>query len=196
MENCPSFKGEKVEQKSSLKFLGVNLDEHLTWKNHIEVICNKISKAIGIIYKARFLLPPKTRLSLYYSLIYPYIYYCNVICSSTYPSNLNRILLLQKRIVRIIANADYRAQTKPLFKRLKILDIYDLHTLCIANFMFEYHHNLLPSCFDNLFLRNNQVHKYGTRNSTNYYHIFVVQILRNLLSCIMAQKYGTLSPSI
>ena len=92
-----------LEQKKSLKFLGVFIDENRSLKTHIDYICNKVSKSIGIIYKSRFFLSSKTKLSLYYSLIYPYLHYCNIIWSSTYPSNLNRIFLLQKRIVRIIA---------------------------------------------------------------------------------------------
>ena len=144
------------------------IDEHLSWKSHIDIICNKISKAIGIIHKSRRILSSKIKLLLYYSLIYPYIYYGYFIWSSTYPTNLNRFLLLQKRIVRIIANVDYHVHTKQLFHDFKILDIFYQNTLCIASFMFEYHHQLLPPCFNNLFLRNNQVHHYSTRNSQNY----------------------------
>ena len=84
---------------------------------------------------------------LYYTLIYPYITYCNSTWSSTYVSNLNRIYYLQKRAVRAVTNSDYRAHTAPLFSKLKILDIFQINTLDIAKFMFRYHNNLLPPLY-------------------------------------------------
>ena len=65
-----------------------------------------------------------TKLPLYYTLIYPYITYSNLAWSSTYVSNLNGIFSLQKRAVRAINNADFRAHSTPLFLHLGILDIF------------------------------------------------------------------------
>lgn len=91
-------------------FLGVLVDQHLSWKSHVSYAAKKISKTIGIMSKSRFYLSRKSLLSLYYTLVYPYLNYCNIIWSSNYPSNLNKLLLLQKRIVRIICGAEYLAQ--------------------------------------------------------------------------------------
>ena len=91
--------------------LGVYVDEHLTWKHHISFICKQLSKSVGIIFRSRFYLSSKTKLTLYYAPIYPYITYCNSTWSSTFVSNLNRIFYLQKRVVRAIANSDYRTHS-------------------------------------------------------------------------------------
>ena len=107
----------------------------------------------------------KTKLTLYYSLIYPYITYCNSIWSSTYATNLNIIYCLQKRAVRAITNSDYRAHSAPLFSKLGILDIYQINTFQIAKFMYCYHNNLLPPLFFNLFFTNSQFHGYSTRTA-------------------------------
>ena len=163
-----SFGGQPLIQSNVTKFLGVYLDEHLTWKNHINFVCKQIAKSVGILSRTRFYLSCKTKLMLYYTLIYPYITYCNSTWSSTYVSNLNRIYYLQKRVVRAITNSEYRAHTAPLFSKLKILDIFQINTLDIAKFMFRYHNNLLPPLFFNLFMTNSQVHKYDTRTAGNY----------------------------
>ena len=105
--------------------------------------CKKISKSIGRIYRARFYLLAGTKLSLYYTLIYPYLSYCNTAWSSTYVSNLSRIFLLEKRIVRVLTNSNYRAHTAPLFSKLKILSIYQLNSFYIGKFMFSYHNQPL-----------------------------------------------------
>ena len=106
--------------------MGIFLDENLSWKSHITYICKTISKSAGIIFRSRFYLSTKTKLLLYYSLVHPYLTYCNLTWSSTYVTNLNRIFLIQKRIVRAITNAPYHAHSAPRFAQLKLLDIYKL----------------------------------------------------------------------
>ena len=101
-------------------------------------------------------------MTLYYSLVYPFLTYCNVAWSSTYCSNLNCIYLLQKCPLQLITKAHYLANTTPLFSQLKVLDIFSMNSFFVATFMYSYHHNLLPSSFHDLFLSSNQVHQYET----------------------------------
>ena len=134
-----------VKQVTETKFLGVLIDQHLSWKPHIDFVSKKkISKSVGIIAKARFYLSPQTLMTLYYSLVYPFLTYCNVAWSSTYCSKLNCIYLLQKRIVRLITKAHYLTNTAPL----------SINSFSVATFMYSYHHN--------------QVHQYETRLVSQY----------------------------
>jgi hypothetical protein len=163
-----SIDDKLITRKQQVKFLGVLLDENLSWKPHIDYVCNKISKSIGVIYRAGFNLSPSTKLSLYYTLIYQYLNYCNIVRSSTYVTNLQRILILQKRIVRLLTNSVFYAHAAPLFNKLNLLDIYKMFSLHTGRFMFCYHNKLLPPCFFNLFNANKQVHNYNTRNVDSY----------------------------
>ena len=79
---------------------------------------------------------------------------------STYPSNLKRVVTLQKRAIRIISKSKFHAHTDPLFKELKMLklDFIIRFHICIVNinydickFMFLYRHGLLLESFDNMF---------------------------------------------
>ena len=76
-----------IERVKETVFLGVILDEHLSWKPHILSVSRKISKSIGIIYKSSFCLPKPSLSSLYYSLVYPYLTYCVSVWESTHQSN-------------------------------------------------------------------------------------------------------------
>ena len=152
-----------IKQVTETKFLGVLIDQHLSWKPHIDFVSKKISKSVGIIAKARFYLSSQTLMTLYYSLVYPFLTYCNVAWSSTYCSNLNCIYLLQKRLVRLITKAHYLANTAPLFSQLKVLDIFSINSFSVATFMYSYPHNLLRSSFRDFVLSSNQVHQYETR---------------------------------
>lgn len=77
-----------LEQVENTKFLGVYIDQHLDWKAHVNFIAAKISKAAGLLYKAKYYLPSKSLLTLYYALIYTYFTYWNLIWASTYVTNL------------------------------------------------------------------------------------------------------------
>ena len=141
-----------LEQVDNTKFLGVYIDQHLTWKTHVNFIAAKISKSVGLLYKAKYYLPSKSLLTLYYALIYPYLTYCNLIWASTYVTNLQRIYLLQKRAVRAISKADYKASSKPLFANLKILDVFSIYSLQVSSFMYLYHNDALPIAFTQIFI--------------------------------------------
>ena len=57
----------EIKRWTSIKFLGVMVDEHLNWKDHINVIENKVSKNLGLLHKAKqFFLNPKAMTSLYF----------------------------------------------------------------------------------------------------------------------------------
>ena len=95
------FDNHLVNQTGQLQFLGVILDEKLSWKPHISYITNKISKSIGIIRKYSFYLSKSSLRSLYYAMVYPYLHYCNIVWASTYKTNLQRIVRLHKWVKRM-----------------------------------------------------------------------------------------------
>ena len=154
-----------INRTNEAKFLGVIIDEHLSWKSHITYIKGKIAKNIGIMNRLKFLLSEKTLLSLYSMLVLPYLNYCNIIWASNKPSRINPLLLLQKRLVRIITNSSYIAHSKPLFFKLNQLTIFDINKLLIATFMFRYHTNCLPDVFSGYFCTNSSIHEHFTRTS-------------------------------
>ena len=159
-----------LEQVDNTKFLGVYIDQHLDWETHVNFIAAKISKSVGLLCKAKYYLPSKSLLTLYYALIYPYLTYYNLIWASTYVTNLQRIYLLriQKRAVRTISKADYKASSKPLFANLKILDVFSIYSFQVSSFMYLYHNNALPISFTQTFQTGSQIHQYSTRYSDYY----------------------------
>jgi hypothetical protein len=144
-------------------FLGVILDETLSWKSHISHVANKISKSIGIIFRPSFYLFDISLRIWYCSIIYPYLEYCNFVWASTYSSNLCRIVLLQKQAIRILNKSEFHAD--PLFKKLNILKFEDIRLLQLGQFMYCHKNYLLPKSFNSMFVLNNQVHTYDTRHS-------------------------------
>ena len=108
--NISNYSIDRVKEAT---FLGVILVEHLTWKSHIHNVARKVSKAIGIIYKSSFCVDSSSLRILYFSLIYPYSVYCVSVWASTYPSNLRRLITLQKWVIRIMSRSAFDAHTDP-----------------------------------------------------------------------------------
>ena len=122
-----------IKQVVETKFLGIIIDQHLSWKSHFSFISKKILKTVGIIAKARYYLSSKSLLTLYYCLVYPYLTYCNVAWSSTYCC----IYLLQKRIVRLISKLAIEQILPHYLANLKFLTyvaliLFLLLPLCIS----------------------------------------------------------------
>ena len=99
------------------------MDGNLNWKSETSHVASKVAKSIGIMSRCSFFLPKTSLRMLYYSLLYPYFYYCNIVWASTYKTNLRRLVILQKRIIRIINKSHFNAHTDPIFKDLGILNL-------------------------------------------------------------------------
>ena len=90
------IENQEIEHTCKTKFLGVIIDQKLIWKPHMALMSGKIAaRGIGMINKIRHCLKKNALLTLYYSFIYPYLIYCNVVCGSNYGSNLKKLDSLQ-----------------------------------------------------------------------------------------------------
>lgn len=158
------FDNHDIEFVDHFNFLGIIFDKHLNWNVHINTISKKISKISGVMCRLKHVLPQAVLLTLYNSLVLPYLNYGLLI----WGHKCDKIFCLQKKIVRIISDSKYNSHTEPLFKKLKVLKATDLCALHELNFCFKLEHQLLPFYFNNaLFIRHNEVHRYNTRNSNN-----------------------------
>ena len=143
------------------KFLGVIIEQTLNFRSHISYIKGKISRALGILYKARKFFDKTTLLTLYNSFIHPLFMYCIAVWGYVPETYLDPLDKLQKRAVRIIAGARYLAHTEPLFKELKIMKLINLYVYNIMLIMFKRQHGKLPAIFDSFF---HEFHFYDTRH--------------------------------
>ncbi len=109
--------GETNEQES-VKFLGIYLDKHFTFKQHKNFLCSSISKCIFAINRVKHILTLKALKSLYFALIQSRLQY--YIAAWGNSNHVQTLLLIQKGVIRIINNKNYRYHTDPLFKANQI----------------------------------------------------------------------------
>ena len=136
--------GHVIEGVSEYKFLGVVIDDRMTWKKHINYICNKIAKGIGILVRARQLLYGESLGTIYNALIKPHFMYCITAWGNTYKTNLTRLHLMQKKIIRVLTRSEFYAHTEPLFNKLHMMNIFEMHAYFVGIFVFKCVNNVLP----------------------------------------------------
>jgi hypothetical protein len=159
-----------IDRVYSLKFLGIVIDDKLSWSEHIKYIRGKISRSIGMLSCARKNLDRKTLIQLYYAFIYPYLSYCIDVWGHCSQQLFFSVFKTQKRALRIISFSKRLAHTEPLFKSFEILPLQAIYILALSKFMYKFYFRLLPSVIDELFQSNNSVHSVPTRQQ-NLLHV-------------------------
>ena len=145
-----------ISVSTSTKFLGIHIDENLSWKRHICQLNSKIARASFAINQVKNVLPKESLKTLYVALIQPHINYGILAWGNASLSTLNKTNILQKRILRTINKVKYNTHTDPLFRKSEILKLNDLYVYNILIFMFEYCQNKLPPSFQSMFMFNHE----------------------------------------
>ena len=158
---------ELIKQVDSTKYLRITFDSNLTWKSHINELCLKLSKTVGILSKVRYYVSKHILVMLYYSLIYPFLTYGVHVWGLTFPTFLTQLFIVQKRAIRIISFSEPKSHSEPLFKSLNLLKLNDVIESHILSFVYQWSHGLLPPCFSKYFNFTSSVHSYATRQSCN-----------------------------
>ena len=116
----------RIDRKKAVKYLGITVEESLKWQIHISNISKSISRGIGVMGRAKYFLSSHHLVLLYNTLVLPYLNYCAVVWGSNYSTRLDKIVKLQKRVVRVIDNKPFFYPTKELFSKYRILKFPDI----------------------------------------------------------------------
>ena len=150
-----------IEQVKTFDFLGLVINETLSWNDHVNKISLKITKVIAVMRKIKHLVNSSILLRIYNALILSRIHYA-ILC---WGYEHKRIFILQKKAMRIVCKSPYNSHTDPLFKSLNLLKVKDIFIISSLKFYYNYTHKKLPKYFCNMFRTNNQVHNYPTRSA-------------------------------
>ena len=164
-------KNVALECKEFVRYLGIIIDNNLSWKHHIDHVAIKMSRTVGLIRKLRHFLPRHTLLTIYRSLVAPYLTYGLAAWGQAYKSHLEKLLKLQKRALRFIYFSERNQHAIPLFIDAGVLPLKFLYYEHLANLMFELRHNNAPGNIQDLFQDISDIHSYNTRSSAsnNFY---------------------------
>ena len=123
-------------------------------------------------------------MNLYYTFLYPYFTYCNIVWGKAANVYMSRLFLLQKRILRIICNTHFLAHTEPLFNQCKVLNIYKINIYCTGVFMFKFYKSILPDIFSGMFVQQKYIHLHNTRNK-QFYCLPACKTEKKIIACVI-----------
>ena len=115
--------------------------------------------------KLRKVLDNASLRSLYYAFIFPYMMYCNHVWGNACSVYLNKLVVLQKKVIRIMAGVKPRTPTANLFDDLNIMKVSDLNVFLIAQVMHKVHTADVINAFQCMFITNKNIHSHETRQS-------------------------------
>lgn len=145
--SCPEhfvLNNTNICKTDCVKYLGLMIDDKLSFKQHIDDLCNSLVKFNGIFYRLRDSLTPSVAIQLYYSLVCSKISYGAEIYGMAKATILKPLQILQNRMLKTITFKHRRYPTSTLHKDLGILKVSDIHVLKMCSFIYKYINNILP----------------------------------------------------
>ena len=147
LDSIPRLKlsGQILTPSKWVKYLGVYLDEHLNWKQHVSTIATKLRRANGAISKIRHYVPTKTLLSVYHAIFASHFRYAAqtwALCDNTVT---HRIQTLQNTAIRLITFNGPRVSANPLLADLKLLNVFDHVKVMNIAYLHRYFNANLPA---------------------------------------------------
>ena len=158
--------GTLIEEAKDEKLLGVKIDKHLNWDNHIDFLIRKLNSRICLLKRAKTYLNHRLRNLLYNALIRPLFEYCCTVWGNTKNENLLRLLRVQKRCARLILDS-FSDNSVELFSKLGWLPIDEVIRIRKFCLIHKIVNGRCPQYFKDYISYVNDKHRHNTRASTN-----------------------------
>lgn len=122
-----------IEQVNCVKFLGLWIDNDMTWQTHIDSICSKLHQYSFALYKLSKVVDQAAVLTAYHAYVASTLKYAIIFWGNATHKNL--VFKAQKRCVRAIAGIVVRDSCQPYFKKFKILTFSSTYIYEVAVFV-------------------------------------------------------------
>ena len=181
LNNIPKLNDTFISRVDRCKYLGVMIDTELKWQSHIDIVYSKLLKFIGIFHKLRCYVSGYVLRLLYFAFVHSQLLYGIEIYGNTRHTQLNKLCVLNNKILRIIQNKPLRTPVIQLYQSYNTLPIPKLHNFHLLCLVFKYFNcnKKLPIIFSNFFTPNSKLHTHGTRG-TNDLHLSSVNSFRGV----------------
>ena len=158
---------ESILISNSTKYLGITIDQELSWKDHVQELCNGLKGMFSVFYNIRAYLTIDHVKTIYYALIYSRVKYGLSVYGTANRGLIDKIQVLQNQLLKVLTGKPYRYCTNKLHNELKLLKIEDLYKQAILTFVHKFQNNKLPFVFDSYFTSFSEIHNINTRNRNN-----------------------------
>ena len=145
--------GQPIEQiganhkTKTFKFLGLLVDDKLSWTDHIQYIRRKTNSGCFGLGSNKNFVPLKARISIFHSLIMSHLTYGDIAVSCSAVKHIKILESIQKKAIRHVMLAKFNAHTSVFFKSLNMLKLTDIFDFNRAIFVHKFVYGNLPSAF-------------------------------------------------
>ena len=143
-----------------VRFLGILLDENLSFRNHVAMIRVKVSRSSGIIRKLRYTFPGSILKLLFFCLVQSYVSYCPIVWMSTFPSTLRSLSVMYNKARRLVMDTNRSSPTQ-------LLSLRSIYIISCASFVFGQLHGNLPKSLRKTHMFISDSAPYSLRSSNN-----------------------------
>ena len=157
--------GKRLYPSRYVKYLGILIDSHLDWSFHTKSLASKLSRASGMLAKARHYIDKQTLRNLYFSIFSSLMTYGSQIWGQNQNVHVKRIMKLQNKAIRIINFSNFEDPSSSLYKNSKILKFKDNVLQQNILYVYDSFNSRIPSNLKNNFSYIHSRHDYPTRNN-------------------------------
>ena len=155
----------QLKRVKSVKYLGVILDEKISWSEQIDYLSKRLSCCSGILSKLRNYIDNKTMIEMYHALFNSKLQYGILCWGSAAATQISKLQVLQNKAIRNMNKAPRYYRLDNYYLNQRILKVNELYNLEIAKFMRNHTDGSLPNCFASFFVESRYLHSYNTRSS-------------------------------
>ena len=195
-----TFGGVDIEWVCEFKYLGLTLNNRMSYSNHIDRVCNKVSQYIGVFYNLNRILPTHILVLLYHTFILPHFMLHIVLWGTAPEMYLSKIRIKQNKLLRAILKVEVingvpQQRTVTMYSSLKILTVDSLFKLQLFRFLNLLLNGCLPNFYDLLMRPLLSNHSYGTRAGRFRHPLVVCEVERRAVAHQLVLMYDTIGES-
>ena len=169
--NSLKFHNQVIKRSSHVKYLGVILDDTLSWSDHISYLSEKLVKIVSSFKIIKHYVPEKCKIQLFHAYVNSRLKYGLEVYGHCTKCNLQRLQTLQNKSLKTLFNLDWYTPTSDLHKNFRVLKLVDSFRHSLLQLVFCQRNGMLPTIFDEYFSLKCDVHSIVTRQA-NMYNIF------------------------
>ena len=158
--------GTPIEQVQSYKFLGVVVNDTLTWDDHIQFVCTKVSKSLNLLRRLAWFLPRRALCCFYSAYVLPHLTYADPVWSTCSLGQSSKLERLQNYAARIILKRRRDSSATEMRKELGWPTLTSRRTLSETKMVFRCLTGRSPSYLSALFNPISHTHQHVTRASS------------------------------
>ena len=161
--------GEVIEMVQEFKYLGVLIDNRLTFKANVDYVCKKVSKKVGVLSRLAKFITLDARINIYKSIIAPHFDYCATILYLCDETSFIRMQRLQNRAMRSILMCKKLTPVRVMLESLNLLNVKQRVHATTLKFIHKLKFGVLPSYLSEMVTFNSDVHNFPTRSKNNFW---------------------------